>query len=312
VFSAAGEEVGELVMGDGVDAPRRHLVCQGDGVELSLKEASVEQTITIGLDIAKHVFQAHGADAAGHALFRKRLTRAKLLGFLATQAPVVAMEACAGSHYWGREIGKLGHTVRLIPPAYVKPFVKRQKNDAADAEAICEAAQRPSMRFMPVKDEAQQANGVVFRARDLLVRQRTQCINALRGHLSEYGYVFREAMLVDGTPEPMLFPGEADDHLIQVPFVATARRSLTDAVGEFSPEFEAPSPDRLVGYRDAAGGQHLLDHAQAQRKPKIQPYRVADDLGGVAMAGVNRVSKPRHPARLPDQPGPDQACSRPT
>jgi transposase len=93
-------------------------VCQGDGVELSLKEASVEQTITIGLDIAKHVFQAHGADAAGHALFRKRLTRAKLLGFLATQAPcVVAMEACAGSHYWGREIGKLGHTVRLIPPA---------------------------------------------------------------------------------------------------------------------------------------------------------------------------------------------------
>jgi transposase len=170
-------------------------VCQGDGVELSLKEASVEQTITIGLDIAKHVFQAHGADAAGHALFRKRLTRAKLLEFLARQAPcVVAMEACAGSHYWGREIGKLGHTVRLIPPAYVKPFVKRQKNDAADAEAICEAAQRPSMRFVPVKDEAQQANGVVFRARDLLVRQRTQCINALRGHLCEYGHVFRQGI----------------------------------------------------------------------------------------------------------------------
>jgi transposase len=89
----------------------------------------------------------------------------------------------------GREIGKLGHTVRLIPPVYVKPFVKRQKNDTVDAEAICEAAQRPSMRFVPVKSEEQQANGVVFRARDLLVRQRTQCINALRGHLSEYGYV---------------------------------------------------------------------------------------------------------------------------
>ncbi len=148
------------------------------------------QATTIGLDIAKHVFQAHGADAAGAVMFRKRLSRVKLLEFFAAQPPcVVAMEACAGSHHWAREIGKLGHTVRLIPPAYVKPFVKRQKNDVADAEAICEAAQRPSMRFVPVKDEAQQANGVVFRARDLLVRQRTQCINALRGHLAEYGHV---------------------------------------------------------------------------------------------------------------------------
>ena len=148
------------------------------------------QATTIGLDIAKHVFQAHGADAAGHVMFRKRLSRVRLLEFFAVQPPcVVAMEACAGSHHWAREIGKLGHTVRLIPPAYVKPFVKRQKNDTADAEAICEAAQRPTMRFVPVKDEAQQANGVVFRARDLLVRQRTQCINALRGHLTEYGHV---------------------------------------------------------------------------------------------------------------------------
>jgi transposase len=160
-----------------------------------LKEASMEQANTIGLDIAKHVFQAHGAGPAGGVLFRKRLTRAKVLGFFAAQAPcVVAMEACAGSHYWAREISKLGHTVRLIPPAYVKPFVKRQKNDAADAEAICEAAQRPSMRFVPIKAEGQQANGVVFRARDLLVHQRTQCINALRGHLFEYGYVFPQGI----------------------------------------------------------------------------------------------------------------------
>ena len=106
----------------------------------------MEQATTIGLDIAKHVFQVHGADGAGHVLFRKRITRAKLLSFLAAQTRcVVAMEACAGAQYWAREIAKLGHHVRLIAPAYVKPFIKQQKNDAADAEAICEAAQRPSM-----------------------------------------------------------------------------------------------------------------------------------------------------------------------
>ena len=155
----------------------------------------MDQAGTIGLDIAKRVFQAHGADAAGRVVFRKRLMRAKVLEFFAGQAPcVVALEACGGAHHWAREIGALGHTVRLIPPAYVKPFVKRQKNDVADAEAICEAAQRPGMRFVLVKDEAQQANAVVFRARDLLVRQRTQCINALRGHLSEYGYVFPQGI----------------------------------------------------------------------------------------------------------------------
>jgi transposase len=130
-----------------------------------------------------------------HVLFRKPITRRKLIAFLAAQPPcIVAMEACAGAHHWAREIGKLGHSVHLIPPAYVKPFVKRQKNDAADAEAICEAAQRPSMRFVPVKTEEQQANGIVFRARDLLVRQRTQCVNALRGHLFEYGYVFPQGI----------------------------------------------------------------------------------------------------------------------
>jgi transposase len=150
----------------------------------------VGESSTIGLDIAKSVFQAHGSDASGSVLFRKKLGRGRLLAFFASLPPcVVAMEACAGAHHWGRELAKLGHTVRLIPPAYVKPFVKRQKNDAADAEAICEAAQRPTMRFVPVKSQEQQASGAVFRARDLLVRQRTQIINAIRGHLAEYGYV---------------------------------------------------------------------------------------------------------------------------
>ncbi|MBA1159171.1 IS110 family transposase [Microvirga mediterraneensis] len=145
---------------------------------------------TIGLDLAKNVFQAHGADASGAVLFRNKLRRHQVLAFFAAQPScTVAMEACGSSHHWAREIGRLGHTVRLIPPAYVKPFVKRQKNDAADAEAICEAAQRPTMRFVAPKSEQAQAATLVFRARDLLVRQRTQIINALRGHLTEFGIV---------------------------------------------------------------------------------------------------------------------------
>jgi len=146
--------------------------------------------ITVGLDLAKNVFQVHGADGAGQAVLRKKLRRTQVLEFF-SQLPrcVVAMEACGGAHFWGREIGKLGHEVRLIPPAYVKPFVKRQKNDAADAEAICEAAVRPSMRFVPVKSEEVQGAAMVFRVRELLIRQRTQAINALRGHLTEFGEV---------------------------------------------------------------------------------------------------------------------------
>jgi transposase len=142
------------------------------------------------LDLAKSVFQVHGADASGAVLFRKKLRRHQVLIFFAAQPPcTVAMEACASAHHWAREIGRLGHQVRLIPPADVKPFVKRQKNDAADAEAICEAAQRPTMRFVAPKSEEAQAAAVVFRARDLLVKQRTQIINALRGHLAEFGIV---------------------------------------------------------------------------------------------------------------------------
>jgi len=145
---------------------------------------------TIGLDLAKNVFQAHGATATGAVGFRKKLRREQVLAFFSAQPHcLVAMEACASSHFWAREIGKLGHEVRLIPPAYVKPFVKRQKNDAADAEAICEAAQRPTMRFVAVKSEEKQASAVIFKTRDLLVAQRTQIINALRGHLGEYGFI---------------------------------------------------------------------------------------------------------------------------
>ncbi len=150
-----------------------------------MKEVSI-----IGLDLAKNVFQAHGAAADGSVVFRRKLSRAQLGKFFSAQPPcLVAMEACASAHHWARTIGALGHTVKLIPPAYVKPFVKRQKNDTADAEAIAEAAARPTMRFVAPKSEKQQAAAMAYRTRDLLVRQRTQTINALRAHLAEYGVV---------------------------------------------------------------------------------------------------------------------------
>lgn len=150
----------------------------------------MENSNIIGLDLAKNVFQAHGSDAAGNVIFRRKLARSQVLKFFTKQPScVVAMEACASAHHWGRLIGDLGHEVRLIPPVYVKPFVKRQKNDSADAEAISEAASRPTMRFVPVKSVAQQASGMAFRTRDLFIRQKTQTINALRGHLAEYGVI---------------------------------------------------------------------------------------------------------------------------
>lgn len=144
----------------------------------------------IGVDLAKNSFQVHGASADGTVVFRKKLSRGRVLKFLAVQPRcTVAMEACASAHHWGREIGRLGHDVRLIAPIYVKPFVKRQKNDAADAEAICEAAQRPTMRFVAVKSEDKQSSAMVFKTRDLLVRQKTRTINALRAHLAEFGVI---------------------------------------------------------------------------------------------------------------------------
>ena len=150
----------------------------------------MEKATIIGVDLAKRVFQVHAASKDGRPVLRKKVSRAQLLGFLAKQPPaIVAMEACATAHEWGRAISGLGHEVRLVPPIYVKPFVRRQKNDAADAEAIAEAASRPTMRFVALKTEEQQARSMIFRTRDLLARQRTQLVNALRGHLAEHGIV---------------------------------------------------------------------------------------------------------------------------
>jgi transposase len=146
--------------------------------------------VTVCVDLAKNVFQVHAIDADGKVLIRRQLRRAEVLKFFAALPPcLVGMEACASAHHWGRELLALGHDVRLMPPAYVKPYVKRGKTDAADAEAICEAVTRPTMRFVAVKSVDQQAVLMLHKTRDLLIRQRTALINALRAHLSEYGIV---------------------------------------------------------------------------------------------------------------------------
>ncbi len=146
----------------------------------------MKQITTIGLDLAKQFFQVHAADAEGSPIMNRKLRRAEVLRFFEKQPTcLVGIEACGSAHHWAREIAALGHEVRLIPPAYVKPFVKRGKTDAADAEAISEAVTRKTMRFVPVKSAEQQAAAMVLKTRALLVRQQTQAINALRAHLSE-------------------------------------------------------------------------------------------------------------------------------
>ena len=150
----------------------------------------MDHPITIGLDLAKSVFQVHGVDAEGRAVVRRQLRRSQVLAFFERLGPcLVGMEACAGANFWARELTKLGHEVRLMPPAYVKPYVKRGPTDAADAEAICEAVTRPTMRFVPVKSAGRQAALLDHKARDFLVRQRTQTVNAIRAHLGEFGIV---------------------------------------------------------------------------------------------------------------------------
>jgi transposase len=166
-------------------------MCQARAVECNeLKEPSTMEITTVGLDIAKRVFQLHGVDAAGRAVLRRKLQRSEVLAFFKTLPPcLVGIEACGTAHYWAREIRELGHEVRLMPPSYVAPYVKRGKTDAADAAAICEAVTRPTMRFVPIKTAEQQAVLMLHRTRDLLVRQRTMLVNALRGHMAELGII---------------------------------------------------------------------------------------------------------------------------
>src|SRR5476649_1345125 len=156
----------------------------------NLEEPSMQAITTVGLDIAKSVFQVHGVDAQGNVIVRRQLKRRYVLAFFQKLPPcLVGIEACASSHHWSRELKALGHTVRLMPPAYVKPYVKRQKNDAADAEAICEAVTRANMRFVETKTPEQQSCLMLHRARHLFIRHQTAVINAIRAHFAEFGIV---------------------------------------------------------------------------------------------------------------------------
>jgi len=185
----------------------------------------MQSITTVGLDIAKSVFQVHGVDAAGEVIIRRQLKRRQVLPFFERlPACLVGMEACATSHHWSRELRALGHTVRLMPPAYVKPYVKRQKNDAADAEAICEAVTRANMRFVETKTPEQQACLMLHRTRHLFIRQQTSVINAIRAHMAEFGIVARVGR--NGVAELLAVAADPTDR--RLPEVA---RSCVAALG---------------------------------------------------------------------------------
>jgi transposase len=244
----------------------------------------VGEVSTIGLDLAKLVFQAHGADASGGVVFRKKLRRDQVLAFFAGQPRcVVAMEACAGAHHWARELAALGHEPRLIPPPYVKPFVKRQKNDMADAEAICEAAQRPTMRFVQPKSVEQQAAGTVFRTRDLLVRQRSQLINALRGHLTEFGMVARKGS--ENAPKLIAFVMDpASDLLPETRFVlkvlAEALQLLDAKIAVLDVEIKARARSNALAKRlmTIPGVGAVLATAMVAQAPAPETFRRGRDF----------------------------------
>lgn len=186
--------------------------------------------ITIGLDLAKQVFQVHGVDGAGKVVARRRLRRSEVLTYFeGLPRSLVGMEACGGAHYWARELRALGHDVRLMPPSYVKPYVKRSKTDAADAEAICEALTRPTMRFVPIKSAEQQSVLMLHRARDLLIRQRTMLVNALRAHLSELGIVAAQGM-ANLVKLASIVSDEHDDRI--PPLARTSLHAIVGQIGD--------------------------------------------------------------------------------
>jgi transposase len=213
------------------------------------------EVITIGLDIAKSVFQVHGVDGVGAVVIRKRVSRAKMLEFFATLPRcLIGIEACPAGHHWARELQAMGHTVKLMPPSYVKAYLKRSKNDANDAAAICEAVTRPSMRFVAVKTKDQQAALMLHRARQLLVRQRTMLSNAIRGHLSELGIVSAKGR--NGTGE--LLEIITDDADSRIPLVARGvLKVLAVQYSAIGAEIASIGKSILAWYRSCEASRRL-------------------------------------------------------
>ena len=210
---------------------------------------------TIGIDLAKSVFQVHGVDANGQVIVRKKLRRAEVLKFFGGIAPcLVGMEACATAHHWARKLGELGHDVRLMAPSYVKAYLRRQKNDAADAGAICEEVTRPTMRFVPVKSAERQGVLVLHRTRELLVRQRTMLINALRGHCAEFGLIaplgaYRAADLVEQVREA--------EAIVLPDLARSALLMLADQLKALAAQIHALDRQLLIWHRQDEASQRL-------------------------------------------------------
>jgi len=239
----------------------------------------MEQPTTIGIDLAKNVFQLHGVDARGEAILKRKLRRGQVLEFFARRDPcLVGMEACAGAHFWARELMALGHEVRIMPPSYVKPYVKRGKTDQADAEAICEAVTRPTMRFVPVKSAERQAALLDHKTRDFLVRQRTQLINTIRAHLSEFGIVVAKGIHnVDRLLETATdLPAAARP---AVDLLADQLRETQEKIDAVTERIEAAQRTDPLARRLATipGVGAITASAIAATTPEVENFRTARD-----------------------------------